>query len=117
RGTRDVALRHINLFNHSHYIEPPVASKALPHAVTARDAIGDLPRITQHLTKGAKKAPQRLNNPIKLPDLQSISDYARLMRSWPGLESDGYVYDHAIRFLPRDYKLFRAMKPGDQYPE
>jgi DNA (cytosine-5)-methyltransferase 1 len=117
RGTNDVALRHVNLFNRAHYVEVPVGSKALPKAVTARDAIGDLPRITEHLSGEARKAPQRLNKPTKLPDLRELSGYARLMRNWPGFESDGYVYDHAIRFLPRDYKLFKAMRSGDQYPE
>jgi len=32
-------------------------------------------------------------------------------------ESREGVYDHVIRYLPRDYAIFRRMKPGDQYPE
>src|SRR5690606_29305402 len=43
--------------------------------------------------------------------------YAKLMRSWPGFENDRGVYDHVIRYLPRDYAIFRRMNPGDQYPE
>jgi DNA (cytosine-5)-methyltransferase 1 len=39
------------------------------------------------------------------------------MRHWPGFESPGSISDHVIRSLPRDYKIFRAMQPGDQYPE
>src|SRR6185437_2858734 len=27
------------------------------------------------------------------------------------------IRDHVIRSLPRDYKIFRRMNPGDQYPE
>ena len=64
-----------------------------------------------------KKAPRRLDEPIALPTESDLSEFAELMRTWPNFESDGYVYDHAIRYLPRDYKLFRAMAPGDQYPE
>jgi DNA (cytosine-5)-methyltransferase 1 len=25
--------------------------------------------------------------------------------------------EHVIRFLPRDYQIFKVMKPGDQYPQ
>ncbi len=113
RGTNDVALRHVDLFKRAHFVEVSATSKPLPRAVTAREAIGDLPRITEHLSAGTRKAPQRLNKPIELANMTEISGYARLMRTWPGFESDGYVYDHAIRFLPRDYKLFKAMKSGD----
>ena len=27
------------------------------------------------------------------------------------------MYDHVIRYLPRDYAIFARLKPGDQYPE
>ena len=30
--------------------------------------------------------------------------------------SDG-IKDHVIRYLPRDYDIFRRMNPGDQYPQ
>ena len=39
------------------------------------------------------------------------------MRSWPGLEKAQPPADHVIRYTPRDYTIFRNMKPGDQYPE
>ena len=45
------------------------------------------------------------------------SSYARLLRGWPGFESNGGVHDHVIRYLPRDWKLFGRMDHGDQYPE
>src|SRR5690606_12847077 len=46
-----------------------------------------------------------------------LSAYAKMMRYWPGFESTEGVYDHVIRWLPRDYAIFRRMKAGDQYPE
>jgi len=116
RGTRDVALRHTNLFERSHYVEAPVRT-GLPPAVTARVAIGDLPRIDDHLNGKLKKGACRLDKAIKLPRRKRLTDYARLMRSWPFFESDGCVYDHVVRYLPRDYKIFKAMNPGDQYPQ
>jgi DNA (cytosine-5)-methyltransferase 1 len=39
------------------------------------------------------------------------------MRNWPHFESDDGVFDHVIRYLPRDYPIFARMRPGDQYPE
>ena len=117
RGTKDVALRHLTLFSESHYVEVGRPAPDAPRAVTAREAIGDLPVIREHLRGGLRKAPRRFTTPVELPEVQRISHYARLVRNWPQFESDGYVYDHVIRYLPRDYKIFARMKAGDQYPE
>jgi DNA (cytosine-5)-methyltransferase 1 len=118
-GTRDVALRglrSLSLFEKTHYIAAPPAHGRLRHAVSAEQALCDLPPITAHLNGGLKKAPQRFETPVRVTS-SAPNDFVRLMRSWPGFESDGHVYDHVIRFLPRDYKLFARMKAGDQYPE
>jgi DNA (cytosine-5)-methyltransferase 1 len=115
-GTRDVALRSLTLFEESHYIAAPQPKGALRNAVTAEQAVCDLPPITAHLNGGMKKAPRRFETGIAL-STPPPNEFVRLMRSWPGFESDGHVYDHVIRFLPRDYKLFARMRPGDQYPE
>ncbi len=39
------------------------------------------------------------------------------MREWPGFENRTGLRDHVIRYLPRDWKVFARMRPGDQYPE
>jgi DNA (cytosine-5)-methyltransferase 1 len=39
------------------------------------------------------------------------------MRNWPGYEGGAALYDHVIRYLPRDYQLFAGLKSGDQYPQ
>lgn len=116
-GTKNVAVKHLPLFERTHFVDMADTDSSLPAAVTAKDAIQDLPRLVAHLKGDTKKVPQRLNDAQPMPHLDSLTDYAYLMRHWPAFESDGFVYDHAIRFLPRDYKIFRAMKPGDQYPE
>ena len=69
-GTRSVALRLLDdgLFGEAHsYVPPPVAAPAMPPAVTAEDALGDLPTIdarkllrTGELRRGAR----RFDSPI-----------------------------------------------------
>ena len=117
RGTKNVAVKHLPLFEETHFLSTPEDSQNLPKAVTARDALKDLPKLMAHLRGDAKKIPQRLTEARPMPNPKVLSDYANLMRSWPAFEGDGYVYDHVIRFLPRDFKLFKEMKQGDQYPE
>ena len=34
-----------------------------------------------------------------------------------GFEAPDALYDHVIRYLPRDFELFARMNHGDQYPE
>lgn len=117
QGTRDVALRGVTpLFDECHYASPPPAKGNLKDATTAGEALCDLPPITAHLRGEMKKAPQRLDKPVHLT-MAPPNEYVQLMRTWPAFETEGPVYDHAIRFLPRDYRIFARMKPGDQYPE
>lgn len=119
-GTRQVALRTVrrDLFDqHSHFVEPPVASPTCSRpAVTAQEALCDLPVITEHLEGRAKRGARRFDSLSRYRD-DEPSAYAKLMRTWPGFESDEGVMDHVIRSQPRDYEIFRRMNPGDQYPE
>jgi DNA (cytosine-5)-methyltransferase 1 len=48
---------------------------------------------------------------------EDISEYVTMMRRWPGFASSDGVRDHVIRALPRDVPIFRAMRPGAEYPE
>jgi DNA (cytosine-5)-methyltransferase 1 len=119
-GTRRVALRHVGLSlfgSQSRYVPAPAASSALPHAVTAREAIEDLPPITAHLTGELRRGARRFTSLVPYRDDVRPSRYALMMRRWPGFESSQGVVDHVIRSLPRDYAIFRAMQSGDQYPE
>lgn len=115
-GTRGVALKNLDRLN-SFYTKPPIANEGLPGAITAREAIDDLPRITLHLEGKLKRGPRFLDKLIKYDSTRDLSDYAMRLRNWPGFENNKGIKDHVIRYLPRDYKFFRMMKPGDQYPE
>ena len=110
RGERTV----FDMLRDSYYVNPPEPHPGLPAAITAQEAIEDLPVIdVRTLTKGARKfnTLARYRNDIR------PSQYATSMRNWPGFESEEGVFDHVTRYLPRDYKIFSRLKPGDQYPE
>lgn len=122
-GSRAVALKFLNgLVDTAHdYIEPPAASSDLTPAVTAEAALGDLPPIYARdaLAEGAlRRGARRFEEPLAYDRRRKVSQYAQLMRTWPGFAaaSDG-LKDHVIRYLPRDYPLFARLKPGDQYPQ
>ena len=122
-GSRAVALKVLNgsLENAHDYIAPPAASPKLPPAVTAEQALGDLPPIyaRQQLSAGGlRRGARRFDQLLPYDGRRKVSAYGRLMRSWPGFEApeDG-LRDHVIRYLPRDYALFARLNPGDQYPQ
>jgi DNA (cytosine-5)-methyltransferase 1 len=119
-GSRQVALKNIPQvslpgFVRS-FVETPTGSPQTP-AVTAKAALEDLPKLTAHLTGGAARGARRFEVVMPYPEAPPVGDYAGLMRSWPGFENSEGVRDHVIRYLPRDWKLFAQLKPGDQYPE
>ncbi len=129
-GSRSVALRNLgingnglrngqrSLFQEKHSFKmPPVASPSQTPAVTAKEAIGDLPPITLHLEGKLPRGARRFDTLLPYDPTRTISSYANLMRSWRGFESDVGIKDHVIRSLPRDYPIFRRMEPGNQYPE
>lgn len=120
-GSRQVALKLLRkggLFDGvARYIEPPEPAPHLPPAVTAEEAIGDLPPITLHLEGKLRKGARRFDELTPYDSSKPESAYAKLMKNWPGFESREGVTDHVIRYLPRDWPLFARMNPGDQYPE
>lgn len=115
-GTRAVALRYVDLLGGAGYVQPDLGDESLPGPVTAQEAIGDLPPI---LGSSVKRGARRFGEDTWVPyrKTNEVSSYAAMMRDWPGFESDGGVVDHAIRYLPRDGAIFRAMPEGAEYPE
>lgn len=123
-GTRQVALKTLpreDLFTRgglgSRYVPPPRPVRSLPPAVTAEEAIGDLPEITAHLEGRLRRGARRFTEGVPYPENGSPSEYAKMMREWEGFSAGPVIRDHVIRYLPRDYAIFRQMNPGDQYPE
>ena len=123
-GSRQVAMKvlsSVDLFAEAHnYVDPPETTNALPPAVTAEEAIGDLPEIDARtlMRKGVlKRGARRFDSLMPYDESRFVSEYSRSMKRWVGFEAADGVYDHVIRYLPRDYPLFARMKEGDQYPE
>ena len=123
-GARQVALKVLSngdMFAAAHnYMDPPEAPNALPSAVTAEEAIGDLPEIDARAlmrTGVLKRGARRFDRLMPYDENRPVSEFALSMKSWSGFEAGDGVYDHVIRYLPRDYPLFARMKEGDQYPE
>jgi DNA (cytosine-5)-methyltransferase 1 len=122
-GSRAVALRTLKgRLDEAHsYVEAPVAPRGLPPAVTAEEAIGDLPPIdapallrSGALTRGAR----RFDTRVQYDRSRTVSPFAGHMKSWPGYAAHAEgLADHVIRYLPRDYPLFARLEAGDQYPE
>lgn len=123
RSTIQVSLKQINgnqlnLFNHNlRYINPAEPPSDLAPAITARQAIEDLPEIKSSSMTGGSGQVRRFDQQLPYETILKLSDYARQMRTWPGFEAADGVSDQVTRYLPRDFAIFRQMKPGDQYPE
>jgi DNA (cytosine-5)-methyltransferase 1 len=125
-GTRSVALKNLGksigqknlkISPEDFFLTPPSSKPRLPNAITAKDALKDLPPIDLHLRGELKRGARRFDQFFPYRKGVKPTGYRKLMRSWPHFESNGGVYDHVIRFLPRDYPIFRRMNAGDQYPE
>lgn len=117
-GSRSVALKVIKSQSENKYfINPPEPFESSKVALTAKDALSDLPKITFHLRNKLKRAAHKLNFEIPYEKECETNEYQKLMRFWPGFESRGSVSGNVIRHLPRDYPIFEKMEPGDQYPQ
>jgi DNA (cytosine-5)-methyltransferase 1 len=110
------AVHSDDLFPAPHWQEPPTVAGPLRPAVTARQAIGDLPPITSLRDGTLRGGPRRFDTPAGYRRGRP-SDYARDMRGWHGFEApvDG-PRDHVIRYLPRDWPIVERMRPGVESP-
>lgn len=120
-GSRAVALKTVRTGlsgGRTHYIEPPPLGRNARRAVSAHEAIGDLPPITLHLEGRLRRGARRfLSDDIAYDPKRLVSGYAAVMKNWPGFEARAGMADHQIRYLPRDWKLFARMRCGSEYPE
>ena len=122
-GSRAVALKTLSpLSKDTHsYIEPPAATPDLPTAVTAQEALGDLPPLDARAMVASgelRRGARRFDTPVPYDGRRRQSAYAKLMRTWKGHAAPAAgLTDHVIRYLPRDFELFARLNPGDQYPQ
>lgn len=127
-GTRATARKLIpqNLMQglqseHSHcWINDPTVEDGLPPTTTACEALADLPPIyaldllDNGLIARGRKDPAE---PVRYTSNHPTTAWSRLMRRWPEFGTTDHTTGHVIRYLPRDYKIFRLMEEGWQYPE
>lgn len=115
-GSRRVALKHVDR-NSGHFHPIPTPHRKLKKAVGAKDALEDLPRITEHAAAPSVIRKRKLNDMLPYRDIKnSISDYAISMRAWPRFETDKGANGHLVRLTPRDFPIFARMKYGGDYP-
>ncbi|MEJ2407071.1 MAG: DNA cytosine methyltransferase [Candidatus Thiodiazotropha sp.] len=121
-GSRQVAMKTIKMDlleeDGRFFVDPPEPEpEGLVLAVTAEQALSDLPPFRADSPQKQSKGPRRFDQCVKYPSKRTLNEYQTLMREWPGFSAGEGIYDHVIRYLPRDYKIFARMNPGDQYPE
>lgn len=116
-GTRAVALKNVDGSGAGAFEAADLGHDGMRGAVTASEALGDLPPITLHLEGKLKRGARRFDHPLSYPRTNAVSEYAADMRQWPDFEApaDG-LSDHVIRYLPRDAAIFRDMPAGGEYP-
>lgn len=124
QGSRECALRPLRNLGSpdrespSRYQPVVEAHDGLPPAITAAEALADLPPL--HALDLLKH--DRIGRGVRsLRDASAYrrdarTAYSQVMRNWPGFATNAATA-HVIRYLPRDYRIFRQMRPGDQYPE
>ena len=117
QASRRVALKHVEA--DSRYFreirEPP---DTLPTAVAVREALDDLPQITEHRTDPRSMRLRKIDQMISYGrPARNLSRYARAMRDWPGFETDAASDGHLVRITPRDFPIFERLPQGADYPQ
>jgi DNA (cytosine-5)-methyltransferase 1 len=117
-STSRAGKNHIEVLSpHDHYVDHyDFCSKLMP-AITTAQAFADLPPIYEHLDGRTGKGFARNVN-LKTKYLSIKNDFTHQMKTWADfqVQSDEFT-GHIIRYMPRDYEIFRRMPPGAMYPE
>ena len=91
--------------------------RSRPQANSARAALEDLPHLDAVKMLDQSRWDQRMAVEHAYPqNAAAPGSYGHLMRNWPGFETRDQVLGHVTRRLPRDFRIFAQMAPGDQYP-
>lgn len=118
RGTRSYALKSIREATvATRFVETPGTVERALEAVTARQALADLPALDHWRPGEAKAGSEKAGSQVTFRRGGRLVSFARDMRMWPGYEADRFVRNHITRRLTeRDYRVFEKMKPGADYP-
>ena len=115
-SARTVALKHVPKEG-ARFHAIPKPAKGLPAAVSAKAALGDLPRITEHFADAPTMRQRKVTDQLSYASFAGLSEYATLMRNWPGLPKAHASTDgHVVRLTPRDFPIFSRMRYGGDYP-
>jgi DNA (cytosine-5)-methyltransferase 1 len=115
-GSRSNALKHVS-HDSPHFSPIRQPSRRLKKATSARDALGDLPRIKEHLSDPKSMLLRRIDEKLSYRKTAEPSEYARLLRAWEGFEIESELDGHRIRVTPRDFAIFASMPHGADYPQ
>lgn len=114
-GARAFALKHVQS-EASRFLPIPRPAEGLPDAVSVREALADLPYISDHFRDPVSMRRRKITDKLPYRSYSGLSDYARLMQEWPGFRTGGSVSGNVVRLTPRDFPIFRRMRPGGDYP-
>ena len=98
-----------------YFTPPPFAPAGLKDAVSAGEALGDLPWMnpSEIQASSQSRARPRLFTEALPYAAPPQNGFQKLMRSWPGFEARGeFVTDHVIRHLPRDFHFPDYRRPS-----
>lgn len=114
-SSRAVALKHVRE-EVSNFYPIPMPVDGLPRAVSVRDALADLPFISEHFADPSVMRRRRVTDRLPYRTDEDLSEYARAMRAWTGFETDGELDGHVVRLTARDFPIFQRMPRGADYP-
>lgn len=119
-GTKNTARQVIKDHGSDHHRFVADPDRSLPPAITAKDALADLPPIYALEMFNRGELRRGVKNPLEVVHYTSVTPstpYSRMMRQWHGFVTKEFTTGHVIRYLPRDYKIFAEISEGWEYPQ
>lgn len=114
----------VEMFKNTWWVPSPRSSSKLRRPTSAREALEDLPPYTAHRQPVSTRANSHWESGGEIPYAgDPSSDYAVLMRTWPGLPASfgipahHHLTRHTTAITGRDVEIFRRMRPGAEFPE
>jgi DNA (cytosine-5)-methyltransferase 1 len=114
-GSRRVALKHVPP-DSPRFVPIHTPSPELQEAVGVRQALADLPEITEHVSDPRVMRRRRLTHSLPYREIKPLSSYAELMRTWQRFQAPEATDGHLVRLTPRDFPIFAKMPFGADYP-